>query len=762
MTAGDTAAPPALQALRLVLEGHVQGVGFRPFVHRLAVRHGIAGYVRNRVGRVEILACGPEHALSAFRRDLILQAPHLSRPRLVSCDAAVASDETSFRILPSVADDQARVFVPTDNYLCDDCRRELGDPADRRHRYPFINCTQCGPRYTLIAAMPYDRANTSMATFPLCPDCSAEYENPGDRRYHAEPIACPTCGPALAWRIAGSKTARTGPAALDAAVATLRAGSIVAVKGIGGYHLLCDAMNSLAIARLRKRKRRPHKPLAVMVPLGGVDGLEDVRRLAEATADELACLLSPARPVTLVRARAGTGLPRNIAPGLNELGVILPYSPLHELLLGDFGGPLIATSANISGEPVLTDAAQVEARLAEVADGFLHHDRPIVRPADDAVYRRVGRRLRPLRLGRGTAPVELELPWPQSRPLVALGGQMKTTVTLSWGQRAVVAPHIGDMDSPRSLAVLQQVVADLQSLYGVRAEAIACDAHPAYTTHRWAREQALPMLPVWHHYAHASALVAEAGGGDGWLIFTWDGVGLGADGTLWGGEALFGGPGRWRRVASLRQFRQPGGDIVGREPWRSAAALHWACGTRWSEAPAGAGLLESAHRRGINSPYTSAAGRLFDAAAAMLTGRQFASYEAEGPMRLEALCGTRADPIALPLFSDEDGLLRSDWAPLLPMLADRRRSVAERAGAFHASLAGTIVDQARHLGTEFEIRRVGLCGGVFQNRVLTDLASDGLAGAGFDAFVPLRLPCNDAALSFGQAAEIAAQRALTC
>lgn len=744
--------------MRLVLEGHVQGVGFRPFVYRLALGHGITGHVRNCVGRVEILACGPAHALAAFRADLIRRAPGLSRPRLTRCERAATIEGGDFAILPSVIDDAARVFVPADNYLCEDCRRELTNPADRRYRYPFINCTQCGPRYTLIEALPYDRVNTSMAGFPLCPDCRAEYEEPGDRRYHAEPIACAVCGPQLCWHVPGSETYCEGVAALDAAVDRLRDGSIVAVKGVGGYHLLCDATNELAIARLRKRKRRPHKPLAIMLPHSGADGLDLLRRIADVTADELECLLGPARPVTLVRERADSGLPRNIAPGLVELGVILPYSPLHELLLGDLGRPLIATSANISGEPVLTDAAEVEARLGEVADAFLHHDRPIVRPADDAVFRRVGRKPRPLRLGRGTAPLELDMPWAQAVPLIALGGQMKSTITLSWGRRAVVSPHIGDMDSPHGLEVLQRIVVELQSLYGVRAERLACDAHPTYTTHRWARTQALPVTPVTHHYAHAGALTAEAGGGQGWLVFTWDGVGLGPDGTLWGGEALFGAAGRWRRVASFRPFRQPGGDVAGRQPWRSAAALHWACGLTWHDAPAEVEveLVEIAHRRGLNSPWTSAAGRLFDAAAAMLTGKYTVSYEAEGPMRLEALCDTVAEPVPLPLAVDTQGLWRSDWAPLLPMLADRRRSVAERSAVFHSSMARVIVDQARRISREFDVRRVGLCGGVFQNRVLAGLALDGLATAGFDAVLPERLPCNDAALSFGQAAEVAA------
>lgn len=745
-------------AIRIVLEGHVQGVGFRPFVHRLAEHFGLTGSVRNRVGHVEIVVCGSELALTAFRHDVVAKAPPLARPRIVSCERTAAPAEQGFAILASAADGYARVSVPADCFLCEDCRHELDDPGNRRHGYPFINCTQCGPRYTLITAMPYDRVNTSMAAFDLCAACRAEYENPSDRRYHAEPIACADCGPQVTWR-AGEDAGRAGTAALKAAVSALRAGRIVAVKGIGGYHLLCDATNEVAVATLRKRKQRPCKPLAVMVPTAGDDGLDSVRRLASPTPEELAALADPARPVVLVTVRPDTGLAAGIAPGLGEIGLFLPYSPLHQLLLDALAVPLIATSANLSGEPVLTDNVDAEMRLAGIADAFLHHDRPIVRPADDSVGRRIAGHVRPIRLGRGQAPLEMELPWSQPEPLIALGGQMKATVTLSWDRRAVVAPHIGEMDSPRSLDVLQRVVLDLQSLYGVEARVLACDAHPGYTTHRWAQRQPQPTLPVSHHRAHASALVAEAGAAGPWLVFTWDGTGYGDDGTLWGGEALYGDAGAWSRAASLRPFRLPGGDRAGREPWRSAAALHWACGRPWAGAPPEAGLAARAHQRGINSPTTSAAGRVFDAAAAMLTGRHSVSYEAEGPMRLEALCTSPGEATALPLDRGEDGVLRSDWSPLLPLLADSHRSVAKRAVDFHASMARVIVDQAIRLRETATVRRVGLTGGVFQNRVLTELAIAGLESAGFSVFLPRRLPCNDAALSLGQAAEIAARSA---
>ncbi|MGA8203198.1 MAG: carbamoyltransferase HypF, partial [Woeseiaceae bacterium] len=499
--------PGTGRARRIVLSGHVQGVGFRPFVYRLARRYGLIGEVQNRLGQVVIVAAGTDEALARFQDELVTAAPPLARPHIDDSRDIEAPHSADFSIAESSADATARVFVPPDYFMCDDCRRELHDAADRRFRYPFINCTQCGPRYTLIEALPYDRANTSMAGFALCDDCLREYRDPGDRRFHAEPIACPVCGPRLHYT-AGTEYVST-PDALAATLKQLRCGAIVAVKGIGGYHLMCDARDEAAVAALRERKHRPDKPLAVMFPLAGKDGLDIVHRYAEPTRDEAELLLSPGRPIVLTRKSRRAMLAPNIAPGLGEIGAFLPYSPLHQLLLEAYGAPLVATSANISGEPVLTDGGDVERRLGGVADAFLHHNRPIVRPADDPVYRRVANRMRPLRIGRGCAPLELTLPWPQGEPLLAVGGHMKGTLALSFEDRVIVSPHIGEMDSPRSLAVFERVAADLQALYGVTAKRIACDAHPGYTTQRWAREQGLPVDTVWHHRAHASALVAE-------------------------------------------------------------------------------------------------------------------------------------------------------------------------------------------------------------------------------------------------------------
>jgi hydrogenase maturation protein HypF len=719
------------------LSGHVQGVGFRPFVYRLATELELTGYVQNRVGQVDIVACGRPESLQQFQVDLIQRAPPLASPNITVCEAVDANGYDAFEIIDSASDADANIFVPADNFMCDDCRKELLDPNDRRYRYPFINCTQCGPRYTLIEALPYDRPNTSMASFELCDDCAQEYADPENRRFHAEPVACPVCGPQI------SRT-------IDEVIDELHDGKVVAVKGIGGYHLVCDARNELAVATLRQRKQRPDKPLAVMFA-----SLASARDYTEPTTDEAALIASPGRPIVLVTARNDCALAANVAPGLAEIGAFLPYSPLHELLLADFGGPLVATSGNISGEPVLTSNDDAESRLAKVADGFLHHNRPIVRPADDPVYRRIANGLRPLRIGRGCAPLELELPLRQKEPVLAVGGHMKGTVALSWDDRVVVSPHIGEMDSPRSLAVFEQLVADLQSLYGVSAKRILCDAHPGYTTHRWAMQQTLPVQQVWHHEAHASAAAAEFGGEGTWLAFAWDGVGLGQDSTLWGGEALLGKPGSWKRVASLRTFRLPGGERAGREPWRSAAALHWECGRSWDQCPDDDGLAHAAWDNGINSPVSSAAGRLFDAASALICATRFTSFEAQGPMFLESLCSNARKPVGLPLTTDDSGVLRSDWEPLLDVIGDSDRDATERAEIFHSSCAQAILDQALALRDTSMIDAVVLCGGVFQNRVLSDQVVALLTKQGFDTRLPIRLPCNDAALSYGQAAHVA-------
>jgi hydrogenase maturation protein HypF len=671
----------SLEARRWVMGGRVQGVGYRAFVFNLAERFGLSGAVQNLTGDVLVEAQGEPSVLDAFAAALVSAAPPLARPHVVSCQTIPLRELNGFEILPSTEAAQADVHIPPDNYLCDDCHREMLAPTDRRYRYPFINCTQCGPRYTLITRMPYDRPNTTMADFPLCPDCRAEYEDPHNRRFHAQPLACPVCGPQLSF--VSSHERAEDAAALDACLAALRRGEIVAVKGIGGYHLMCDALNADAIARLRASKHRPHKPLALMFPWQGTDGLQRVRAALQLDAAAQAALCDVSRPIVLIPKRADSTLPDAIAPGLNEIGAMLPYSPLHHLLLESFGSPLVATSGNVSGEPVLTDNAEAEARLGNIAQAFLHHNRPIVRPADDSVLRVIAGRPRVLRAGRGIAPLEFDLPFTLPQPLLAVGGHMKNAIALAWNDRAVISPHIGDLDAPRSLAVFEQVIAELCALYQVSPQLIVCDAHPGYASSKWAKQRGLPVLRVLHHHAHASALAGESFETENWLTFTWDGVGYGADGTLWGGETLFGRPGAWQRVATLRPFRLPGGERAGRECWRSAAALCWEAGQDWSRADSDTALLHQAWLRRINAPISSAAGRLFDAAASLLGLVQDGTFEGHGPMWLEAASSRTDEHVPLPLRQREDDVLECDWQPLLAMLRDQNISVAQRGGMFH-------------------------------------------------------------------------------
>jgi hydrogenase maturation protein HypF len=747
----------ATQSLHIRLGGRVQGVGFRPFVYRLSQRLGLSGWVRNRSGNVEICAQGDAAALSAFQSALIRDAPPLARPCILSCVTDEPSVRDGFEIRPSDDNDAPDAHVPPDCFLCEDCRRELNDPADRRYRYPFINCTQCGPRYTLIERLPYDRANTAMAPFDLCVDCRREYDDPLNRRFHAEPLACPVCGPRLLFTSRAGSIDHTEQA-LKACVAAIDHGWIVAVKGVGGCHLLCDATNDLAVARLRKRKPRPHKPLAVMFPLDDAVVLLD-RAVYRSTEAERV-LFDPTRPIVLMPKRASGNLSDLIAPGLDEIGVMLPYSPLHYLLLRELQRPVVATSANLSGEPVLTSNEEVERRLGHVADAFLHHNRRIVRPADDSVYRIVADRARPLRLGRGDAPLELTLERALHEPTLAVGGHLKNTVALAWGKRVIVSPHIGDLGSARGMDVFERLIGDLQALYGVRAQRVVTDAHPGYASRRWAERSGLPVHGVFHHRAHASALAGEHPDVRRWLTFTWDAVGYGEDGTLWGGEAFLGRPGAWRRIATMRRFRVPGGDRAALQPWRSACALIWETGNVWDVAPPGAKLLEEAWRRSLNAPITSSVGRMFDAAAAIVQSSYYTSFDGQGPMQLESLAhrDTQAlETVVLPSQKNRDGLWETDWAPLVPYLMNTDLPPGERAAVFHRSLAQALTEIVRYVGEETGNLTVGLSGGVFQNRLLTEDVCARLARRGIPVRLAQTIPCNDAGLSFGQIIEVQAQ-----
>jgi len=755
MTIAHTLSETRIVCHELLLSGRVQGVGFRPFVYRLAHRYGLVGEVMNHGGQVRIVAQGEQQQVSRFIAALLAEAPAISRPRLKENITVSVSDYHAFHISDSTPDNARHIHVLPDGFTCEACLRELHDPRDRRYAYPFINCTQCGPRYTLTTALPYDRANTSMATFSLCAQCAREYSDVTNRRFHAEPLACPECGPQLDYHHDDSRITDTQQA-LAAAAEAILAGKIVAIKGIGGYHLCCDALNRDAIDTLRTRKVRPDKPLAVMFPCSGADGLALIRQ--HVLLDEAQCrfVSDPIRPILLATRRPDSDLPVQIAPGLNDIGVMLPYSPLHHLLLDKIRRPIVATSANISGEPVLTDNTEVEERLVDVTRYFLHHDRPVVRPADDSVYRFIAGQPSPLRVGRGVAPLELSLPFRLPRPLLACGGFMKNTVALAFGDRIIISPHIGDMGTLRSQKVFKQVIADLQSLYQVQAEMLICDKHPNYVTSRWARQQAKPVIDVLHHHAHASCVAGEYPDESRWLVFTWDGVGYGGDGTLWGGETFFGSPGHWQRVASMRPFRLPGSDQCAREPWRTALAVCWETGHDWRECPSDSDLLYSAWQKQINAPLTTAVGRLFDAASALLGFCTTASYEAQAPMLLEANAQNgHATAVSLPLRQATSGLLYTDWQPLVMKLVTGEFAGADAAYAVHASFAQALCDQVSRLREHYGDVAVGLAGGVFQNRLLTEQVIERLHAVGQRVYLPRQIPVNDGGLCFGQVIEAA-------
>ena len=758
-TTGSIAIMTTLAARIWLMGGRVQGVGFRPYVYRLACEHGLNGWVINHSGQVEIMAQGETTALDNFSLALINRAPAVSQPLIDSCRTVTPQALTQFSIRHDSIQTESAVHVAADISMCDACRLELTTPGNRRYHYPFINCSQCGPRYSIMARLPYDRSNTSMQTFPLCQQCRHEYDSADDRRFHAQTMACPHCGPELSYVAEDKKIISGNEAALAACIMALHQGAIVAIKGIGGYHLACDACNEDAVRRLRQRKSRPDKPLAVMLPLALASN--DLHSVVNANPQQLRCLSDPLRPIVLVGKLSDSALSPSLAPGLNEVGIMLPYSPLHQLLLDHFSKPLVMTSANLSGEPVYINNNETEKKLAPIADAFLHHNRTILHPADDPVYRCIANRPRPLRLGRGNAPLELTLPRTLAQPLLAVGGHMKNTIALAWQNRIVISAHIGDLSHPRSLALFNQQIEDLQSLYQVSASTVICDSHPDYASSRWAMDNAKTIIKIQHHHAHAATLTGEYPDISRWLVFTWDGVGLGDDGALWGGEAFLGKAGSWDRQASFRPFHIPGSDQAAREPWRCAATLLWETNSEWNNCSHDSTLLREAWQRRINSPATTSVGRLFDAAAALLGLIDTSSYEAQAAMTLEACahrhkeqCLESCSP--LPGRKNSQGIYESDWAPLLPQLLNRNLSVSKRAVRFHQTLAYTLLDQALVLRKDHGDFCIGLSGGVFQNRYLTELVISLLRQHDFDVRMNEKLPCNDAGLSYGQIMETAA------
>jgi hydrogenase maturation protein HypF len=707
-----------MERRRVRVRGVVQGVGFRPFVYGLAQRHGLAGFVLNDGEGVVIEVEGPPRRLDAFQRAVREEAPALARVDAVEPTALPVLGARGFAIAAS-APGAGSAVVPADVATCDDCLRELFDPADRRFRYPFVNCTQCGPRFTIVVRVPYDRPNTTMAGFPLCDDCRREYEDPADRRFHAEPIACPVCGPRL-----------TLP--LEEAVGLLREGRIVAVKGLGGYHLACDAGNEDAVARLRARKHREEKPFAVLTARPEL--------LAQVGEPERSLLESPARPIVLVRRLPGATVAPSVAPGSPWLGLLLPYTPLHHLLAHDLDRPLVLTSGNVSDEPIAVDDGEARERLGAIADAFLAHDRPIHRRCEDSVVRAAF----PVRRSRGHVPGSLPLPVAAARPLVAAGPELKATFCVARGREAFLSPHLGDLDTEAAYRAFLTDLGLYTAMLGVEPGVVAHDLHPEYLATKWALEQEAELVGVQHHHAHAAACLAEHGEEGPALALVFDGTGYGSDGTLWGGELLRCDLRRFERLAWLEPVPLPGGAAAIREPWRVAAVHLERAGIEvpWERWASVRPVL------GVNAPLSSGMGRLFDAVAAVLGVRDEVSYEGQAAVELEQLAG---DAEAAPWpwrFGDGTALVARAHEELA---AGRAR--AEVAAAFHETVAAAAADACAEAAGP---RTVVLSGGTFQNLRLLGATGRRLRGHGFRVLTHRLVPPNDGGIAFGQAAVAAA------
>lgn len=777
-----------MQRRIVTVEGIIQGVGFRPFAFRTARSLGLRGRVRNgtsgAVLDVEGSVAEIDRLLAAIEREPPANA-RIARIRVESAPA-VGYDDFAIDVSGEAGSRSPFSLVGPDLAACPACVSESREVGDRRHRYTLHGCTECGPRYTITTAVPYDRSRTAMAPFEPCEACRREYESPEDRRFHAQPVACPECGPRLSFRVvdgsaggpasgateSGARLARVavGPAALDAAVRALIRGQIVAVKGLGGYHLACDATRADVVRRLRERKSREAKPLAVMVR-----DLHQARDVCHVQPEEERLLESSARPIVLCRMRSDAPCAPEVAPGLQELGVMLPYTPLHHHLLDGHGGPLVMTSGNVSGEPIAYRDEDARSTLAGVADVFLDHDREIVARADDSVTRWMRGAPTVLRRSRGFAPAPLRLSRHRfERPTLGLGGHLKNTFCLATAELALLSPHVGDLETPGGVRGLRAMLRNHLDLFDVRPEIVAHDLHPGYATTRIAEELDVPSVAVQHHHAHVAACMAEHGVEGPVLGVAFDGAGLGDDGAIWGGELLMVDGAGYRRIGHLVYVPLPGGDAAAREPWRMACAhLHAAYGSgpeSWPVDPMSVSVVPSSERRptrdawsllapmlerGLRSPPTSSMGRLFDAVAAILGFRATNAYEGQAAMELEAM----ADPAAANRYRfglrESDGMRLLDAGPVVRAVArdaaGSEVAPAEIAGAFHRAIAMAVAEAACTVREEHGVDTVALTGGVFQNALLADLSADALEAEGLRVLLHREVPCNDGGLSLGQA-----------
>jgi hydrogenase maturation protein HypF len=713
-----------VQRLRITLRGAVQGVGFRPFVYRLATEMSLNGWVLNSAAGLVVEVEGAPDELARFEQRIENERPKASVVTVRESEWLAPQGFTEFEIHHSENDSTKSVNVLPDLATCVDCRTELLDPANRRFQYPFTNCTNCGPRYTIVVDIPYDRPNTTMRNFVLCAECREEYENPADRRFHAQPNACPACGPKLEVTIADT-------------AAALSQGKVVALKGIGGFQLLCDARQPAAVARLRQRKHREEKPFALMMPT-----LDAAREYCHIAPAEQEMLESQAAPIVLLRPRNGTDIAWNVAHGSPYLGVMLPYSPLHHLLMREFPFPLIATSGNRSDEPIAIANDEATTRLKDIADHFLIHNRPIVRACDDSVVRLTRGRAAVLRRARGYAPLGIRV-LRSVPPVLAVGGHLKNTVAIGVGNDVFLSQHIGDLETLEARLAFERAIDDLCRLYSFKPEAVVCDLHPDYASTQWAEKSGLPVIRVQHHQAHVAACAAENSVEGPYLGVSWDGTGYGLDGAIWGGEFFRVEGSQYERVAHLRPFNLPGGDVAVREGWRSAASLLHAIGQRGiRDMGAPDSRVQQMLERGINVVPTTSVGRLFDVMACLCGLARENRFEGQAAMLLENEIGSLRTEEAYSLPG-------GDWALLIEaVLRDKREGVPVpvMAARFHNALVNWIVEVAEKV----ELKQIVMSGGVFQNRYLSERAAAVLESKAFTVYTHRQVPPNDGGIALGQ------------
>jgi len=758
-----------VSGVRIHIQGVVQGVGFRPFVFSLAEAQSLTGWVRNTSAGVEIEVDGSPDALDTFITSLTTDAPPLARIDSIEVETRESGSNPDFTILPSISVADAFQPISPDVTLCADCRREVFDPTDRRFRYPFINCTNCGPRFTIIQDIPYDRPSTTMAPFEMCTECGAEYQDPRDRRFHAQPVACPECGPQI-WLEEDGVQRAAREEALQAARQLIKEGKILAVKGLGGFHLACDATNNAAVAELRRRKLRVDKPFAVMVY-----DIEAARVQCELGETEKELLLSMERPVVIVERKNGSTISDVVAPGQSTMGLMLPYTPLHELLLeqaDDFPEALVMTSGNLSEEPIATDNEEARSRLAVLADAFLMNDRDIRTRCDDSVVRAFDGGNYLLRRSRGYAPFPLNLAW-EGPPILATGPELKNTFCLTMGTYAFMSHHIGDMENHETLQSFEDGITHFERLFRVAPQAIAYDLHPDYLATRYAIERAeredLPAIGIQHHHAHIVACMTEHRllADENVIGVAFDGTGYGEDGAIWGGEVLISTYRQYERFAHLDYIRMPGGDAAVRKPWRLALAWLHNAGLPWSEdlppvkaaSEAEKGVVARQLETGLNSPQTSSMGRLFDAVSALIGLCQGVNYEAQAAIELESQAD--GDETGMFQFGLRAGLV--DPAPVIrSIVSDLREGVSSQviAARFHNGVAQVVLELCIRAREKYGLDRVVLSGGVWQNMFLMRRTVDLLRGEDFEILIHRKVPANDGGLALGQAA-IAAHKIMS-